>query len=95
MVPLLVPLDCQSVYRINLRMSLVDKPKEKRTMAKHEAYRSEDEALACLNRNRVRVNPVKGHFGKYIIKQVRPVGLKVLGAIDCLVNHHKGYSIQR
>lgn len=58
------------------------------------AVLTHNEALDRLERNNVRVDILKEKESDAviakIIKVVRPVGLKVLTAIDCLVNYH-GY----
>ena len=58
-------------------------------------YLTEQEALSCLERNNVK----HGFAGKdrLIVKisVIRPVGLKVWSAIDCLLNHCRGYRLAR
>lgn len=56
--------------------------------------RSEQEAGDCLARNGVRMDSkLVGDKMVYTIKLMRPVGLKVRGAIDCLLHYHKGYRL--
>ena len=51
-----------------------------------------DEAVERLQRNRIRVETVRdkesGAVIAKIIKVTRPVGLKIITAIDCLINYH-------